>query len=73
MQPTNHMDFGHALSQSILDNGNDLTGRLLKRMRVSLLRRECAELARENANIRVVNVPVVNVGRVVAVPLFARD
>ena len=54
-------------AQRVLHGGDDFIDRELKGMRVALPRRERAELAREDADVRVVDVAIVNVGREVAV------
>ena len=66
------MDFGNALRKSFADDANNFINRVFKRMRVTFLGCEGAELTGENANVGVVDVTVVNVGGVVAVLLFAR-
>ena len=73
MEPSHHMDLGNSLLQPVPHRLDDLRQRVFKRVRVALPRAERAELAGEDANVRVVDVPVENVGGHVPVFPLADD
>ena len=55
----------------LLARANDFLDRIFKRMGIALLGGESAELTREDADVGVVDVTVVNVGGEIAVLSFA--
>ena len=67
MQPADHVHLGDAGAERFLHRRDDLVDRALEGMRIALLRREGAELTGENADVRVVDVAIEDVGGDVAV------
>ena len=68
MQTADHVNFGYAETECFRDRADNFVNCVLKRVRIAFLGRESAELAGEDANVRVVNVTVVDVSG--AVPIF---
>jgi len=56
VKAADHVDFGNAEGKSFADDANNFINRVFKRMRVAFFGREGAELARENANVGIVDV-----------------
>ena len=73
MQPADHVNLGDPLLHRTAHGGDDLRNRHLKRVRVALARGERAELAGEDADVRVVDVAIENVGGDVAVLALAHE
>src|SRR3954453_20456080 len=73
MKSTDHVDFGDPLPKRFANDPNDFFDREFESMRVPLARGKGAKLAREHANIRVVDVAVVNESRVIAVLLLSHS
>src|ERR1700682_2589150 len=71
VQTADHMNFCDSQSARGLNGANDIVDRSLKCVGVALLRGKCAELAREHANVRVIDVTIENVSGDVPVLLFA--
>ena len=71
VQSANHVHLGDPLPKRLLNGADDFLDRLLECVGVAFLGCECTELAGKDTNIRVINIAVVDVGRVVAVLLFA--
>src|SRR5947207_11450777 len=71
MQPADHVDFGNSERECITNGPHDFLDRKLERMRVALPSGKGAELAGEDADVRIIEVAIVYVGREVAVLLFA--
>src|SRR5689334_742872 len=67
MQTTYHVNFADTQVQSIPNHTDDLVDRIFESMRVPLLRRESAELAGEDADIRIINVAIVDISGVLTV------
>ena len=67
MQPPDHVDFRDARGQRLLDSGKDIVNGTLESMSIPLFRRERAELAGENADVRVIDVAIEDVSGDVAV------
>src|SRR2546423_10274779 len=70
MQATDHVYFGDPGRERFLDCGNNILDRTLERVRVPFLRRECAKLAGKDADVRVIDVAIEDVGGDVAVFAF---
>src|SRR6266513_2969730 len=73
MKSADHMHFGDSQAKRIAHHADDFIDRVFKRVRITFLRGESAKLAGENANIRVIDVTIVDVSCVVAVFSFAHD
>ncbi len=71
MQSADHVDFGDAFVDALPHGFDNLGNGQLESMSLPFFCTKRAELAREKADIRVVNVSVVNVGRDVSVFAFA--
>ena len=71
MKAADHVHFGNAEPKRILHRGDDFIERLLEGMRVAFARGESAELAGKNADVRVIDVTIENVGGVITVLALA--
>ena len=67
VQSSDHMNLGDSLPDRLRGRGLDLRNRHFKGMRVSLTGAKSAELTGENANIRIIDIPVQDVGRAILV------
>src|SRR5258708_13011645 len=67
VQSSDHMNLGDSLPDRLRGRGLDLRDRHFKGMRVSLTGPKSAELTGENANIRIIDIPVPDVGRPILV------
>src|SRR5438876_10539971 len=67
MQPADHVDFGYPKGQRLPDSTDNFIDRVFEGVRITLFSRKSAELAGKDADVGVINVTIVNVGRVVAV------
>src|SRR5581483_3044694 len=70
MESPDHMNFCDSERQGIRDRPNNFVGGMLKSMGVTLLRGKGAKLTREHADVRVIDVAIVNVSRKIAVFSF---
>src|SRR5437762_5399641 len=73
MQAADHVDFRNSQGKRFRDSPDNLVTRIFKSMGVALLGGESAELAGEHTNIGIIDVTIVNVGRVIAVLSLARN
>jgi hypothetical protein len=73
MQAADHVDFGNSQGKRFRDGPDNLVTRVLKGMGVALLGGESTELAGEHTNIGIIDVPIVDVGRVIAVLSLAHN
>ena len=73
VEPTHHVHFRYSNAKCFSDRGNNFVNRVFEGVSVTFLRGESAELAREDANVGVIDVTIVNIGGVVAVLLLAHD
>ena len=71
MQTANHVDFRDPLTKRVSNRGHDFFYGLFKSVSVPFFCRKCAELTGENANIRIVDVTVVDVGSVISIFSFS--
>src|SRR5580700_631964 len=67
MEPSHHVHLGDPLPHRLSRSGFDLGDRHFKGMGIPFTRAESAELARENTDIRVIDISIQNIGRSVAV------
>jgi hypothetical protein len=72
VQPADHVNLSNAGSQRFFDSRGNVIYRTLKGVGIPLLRRKGAKLTRENAQIRVVDVAIEDVGGDVAILLLAK-
>ena len=70
MQSSDHVHFSNTKGKRFADDTDDLINRIFKRVSVAFFRGESAELAGEDADVGVVDVAIVDVGGVVAIPAF---
>ena len=73
MQSTHHVHLGDPEPESFAHRTHDFVDRVLERVGIAFLGSKSAELAGENADVRIVDVAIVNVGREVAVLSLAYD
>ena len=66
MQPADHVDFGYPKGQRLPDSAGNFINRVFEGVRITLSSRKSAELAGKDADDGVIDVTIVNVGRVVA-------
>src|ERR1700726_727411 len=71
MQTTNHVHFSNPEAACFSDSADDVVNGSLEGMGIAFFGGEGAELAGENANIGVIDVAIQDIGRVVAILLFA--
>src|SRR5712691_5999013 len=62
VETADHMNFRDACRERFLDRGDNLVNRALERMRVALFRGEGAKLAREDTDVRIVDVAIKDIG-----------
>src|SRR5262249_41371456 len=67
MQSADHVHFGDSKGKRIRHGLNNFVNCIFECVRVTLFGGKCAELAGLNSDVRVVDVPVVDIGRVIAV------
>ena len=70
MQTTDHVHLSDANTKRFANCADNLVDRVLEGVGIPFFGPECTELAREDTNVGVIYVTVVDVGRDVAVPLF---
>src|SRR6266487_3162313 len=73
MQPADHVHLRDSKAERISHYADNFVNRIFKSVCIALLGGESAELAGEDANVGVIDVTVVDVGRVVAVLSLAHD
>jgi len=73
MQPAHHVDFGDPKRQRLPNSTGDFVSRVFERVCITLFGRKSAELAGKDADVGVIDVTIVDVGRVVSVFSFARN
>jgi hypothetical protein len=73
MQSADHVDLGDPKGQRLLDSADNFVDRIFEGVRITLFRRKSAELAGKDADVGVIDVTIVNVGRVVAVFSLAQN
>ncbi len=73
MQTADHVDFGDPKGQRLPDSADNFVNRIFEGVRITLFRRKRAELAGKDADVRVINVTIVDVRCVVAVFSFAQN
>ena len=71
MKPADHMHFGNAQAECRADRAYNVVDGPFKGMGIAFFGGKCAELARKNADIGVVNVTIHNVGNATAILPFA--
>ena len=73
VQPADHMHFSDSKAERIAYHVDDFLNGVLKGVGVAFFSGESAELAGEDANIRIIDVTIVDVRRVIAVLSLALD
>src|SRR5437867_11104777 len=73
VQPADHVHLRDPKAERFSHHADNFVDRVFKGVRIALLGGESAKLAGEDANVGIIDVTVVNVGRVVAVLLLAHD
>ena len=73
MQTSDHVHLGDAPLQSNSHFRDNVVMRKLKRMCITFARPKCAKLARENANIRIINVQIPDVSRHVPIDSLSHN
>jgi hypothetical protein len=73
MQSADHVDFGYPKGQRFPDSIDNFIDRVFEGMRITLFRRKSAELAGKDADVGVIDVTIVNVGRVITVFSLAQN
>ena len=71
MQPAYHMHFRNPERERIAHHADNFVNRIFKRVRITLFGGESTELTGQNADVGIIDVTVVNIGRVIAVLAFA--
>src|SRR6266516_6890467 len=73
MQPADHVDFGYPKGHRLPDSTDNFIDRVFEGVRITLSSRKSAELAGKDADVGVIDVTIVNVGRVVAIFSLAQN
>ena len=73
MQTADHVYFGYSKRERFSDCPDDLVTRIFKGMGIALLGGKGAELAGEYTDVRIVDVPVVDIAGVVSIFSFPHD
>src|SRR6516225_3730712 len=73
METANHVHLCNSMGQRAASRLYNLRDRHLERMRITLSRSESAKLARQNADIRIIDVTIENIGSAIPVFSFADD
>ena len=73
VQTANHVHLRDSKGERIAYDSDNFVNRVFESVRIAFLGGKSAELARENANVRVIDVSIVNVGGVVAVLSFTNN
>ena len=71
MQPTYHVNLGDSKAERVTHHAHDFVDRVLERVSIALFCRESAELARQDTNVGIIDVAIVDVRCVIAVFMFA--
>src|SRR6266404_1640084 len=71
MQATDHVYLSDANPERFTNHVDNLVDRVFEGMRIPFFGRKCTKLARENTNVGVIYVTIMDVSRDVAVPLLA--
>ena len=67
MQPADHVHFSDSKGQRVPDRADNFVDRILEGMRVTFFCGESTKLTRKDANVGVIDVTIVDIGREVAV------
>ena len=71
MQTAHHVNFRDSMTQGVLDHCHYFLDRLFERVGIALLGGESTELTGKNADVRIIDVTVMNIRRVITVFLLS--